>query len=70
MSSGKLIMLNFKQFLGWLYYIYCVGTPCSYSILPICGGGEGKALLGVLNGEPGYCQVGYTCAYAAGKTVI
>lgn len=38
MSSGKLIMLNFKQFLGWLYYIYCVGTPCSYSILPICRG--------------------------------
>lgn len=32
--------------------------------------GEGKAPLGVLKGEPGYCQVGYTCAYATGKTIM
>lgn len=49
MSSGKLIMLNLKQFLGWLYYIYYVvhSQYCQYS-----GGGKEKASLGVLKGEP------------------
>lgn len=55
-SSRKLIMLNFKQFLGWLYsIILCWHSSLIFNTAHMQGK-KGRAPLGVLNGEPGYCQ--------------
>lgn len=61
-------MLNFKQFFGWLYYIYYVGTPCSYSIPQICRGNK-KAPHGVIMGNQAIA-VEYTCGTNATRKTI
>lgn len=63
-------MLNFKQLPGWLYSIHYADTLPSYSVYAHIQGKKERAPLGILKGWPGYCQIGYTCAYSTGKTMI